>query len=519
MTFNKCNLTETLYCYSKFYKTNIQKEDIQIMLESSPVYPTILSLFRTLNSFKIKCSVTRAAFNDIRSLNKPFLAHLKDNNTENTILVKKIIDNNIFWYNTRDSRFHKESIDNFLEKWDGIILYSTDKESYTHKKNKYIYLLLLCLFTIPFFNIINFSIIALNVLGLYSSYTIFAHETGKHKTLLSKICKVGKHIDCENVTHSRFSHLGNISLADLGLIYFSTALFFSFALLNNPFCMNINAVYSTMLIVSFPFILYSLFTQLYIKKWCILCLSLDFIIILQSCIFFIKEDFTLTNTIAQLSQIIYFFPIILLSIYLLKKYSLIKDKYIEQKIHSLRIHRIPSVFKLLVNKATAIRQDEYGLNIGDPNAPLIITTWISPYCPYCTEIVKNMFQFINNEKVQWKIYYAGIDQETENNRRHIVQLYFISLFFSDKDLFLSTIRQWYNHDRSQIIKKLSKYIIDKNAELILEKHIAYAKEIGIKEYPTIFINDMRLPQEYTINDIQYMIYDNDIINPQNTTNI
>jgi len=129
-----------------------------------------------------------------------------------------------------------------------------------------------------------------------------------------------------------------------------------------------------------------------------------------------------------------------------------------------------------------------------------------------------MFLFIHNKKVQWKIYFAGTDQNTENNRRYIVELYFIALFISNKTQFLNAIKQWYNHDQTPIFKKLSKYRINKNAELILEKHISYAKEIGIKEYPTIFINNIRLPQEYTLNDLYYMIYDHDIINVLNTSN-
>lgn len=517
--FNKCNLTDTLYCYSKLYKRNIHKEDVQIPLESSPAYPTMLSLYRTLHSIEIECNVIRAKFEDIIMLNKPFLAHLKGQTTDNIILVKKIISNNILWYNTANSRFYKEEIDSFLKKWDGIILYSTNEEISTNKKYKYTYLILLCLFAIPFFNIINLAIVALNIIGLYSSYTIFAHEKGKRETVLNKICKVGKHIDCDSVTHSKLSHFGNITLADLGLIYFGTALFFSFFLLYNPFIINASETYSAILIVSFPFILYSLSVQLYIKKWCILCLSLDSIIILQICLFFIKEDFSFTYTITPFFQISYFFPLILLAVILLKKHFITKGKYIEQKIHSLRMHRTPAVFKLFVNKATVIRQDEYGLNLGEPNAPLTITTWISPYCPHCTEIVKNMFQFIQNKKIQWKIYFAGTNQKTENNRHYIVQLYFISLSISNKTQFVNTIREWYDYDRTQISKKLSKYVIDKSAELILEKHIAYAKEIEIKEYPTIFVNNIRLPQEYTLNDFYYMVYDNDIINILNAPNI
>ena len=516
MMFNKCNLTDTLYCYSRLYKENVHKENIQILLESSPVYPTILSLYRTLHSCEIECKVIRAKLEDVIMLNKPFLAHLKDDKTDNIILIRKIAGNNILWYNTADSHFYKNSIDDFLEKWDGIILYSTDEEIRENRIYKYVLLILLCLFLVLFFKAIDLVIIILNVIGLYSSYTLFMHSIGNRKTLLNKICKVGKYIDCESVTHSKFSRVGNITLADLGMFYFGTALFFSFCFLCNPFGMDMSETYSTILIVSIPFILYSVSVQFYIKKWCILCLSLDFIIILQAGLFFIKEGFHLINNIRTILQILYILPLILLAVILLKTYFKTKVKYIEQKIRFLEMLRTPSVFTLFFNKEIVIRQEESGLNIGEPNAPFTITTWISPYCPYCAEIVLYMLQLIRNKRIRWKIYFAGTNQK--NNRHYIVHLYFIGLFISDKTLFLNAIRQWYNHERTQIYRNLSKYAVDKNAEVILEKQIAYAKEIGIKECPVIFVNNKRLPHKYTVQDFRYMVYDNEIVNILNAEN-
>lgn len=514
--FSKSNLTDVLYRFSKLYKTDIHKEEVQILLESSPIYPSMLSLYRTLHSFEMECSMVRTKIEDIRQLNKPFLAHLKGAKADNIILVKKITDRNVIWYNTTTSRFHKISINAFLQEWDGIALYCTNEENGTASQYKYIYVAILCLLASLTLQTAQWMIIALNIVGAYCSYTLLMHETGNRSTaLLNKICKVGKHVDCERVTSSTFSRIGNITLADLGLTYFGIELFFSFFLLHNPFDMNINGMYSMLLIGSYPFILYTLCIQFYIKRWCFLCLSLDSIILLESVILFANKKIELPHTITSFFPILYFVPFMLSIVILLKRHSISQKKYIEQKIHSLKTHRIPSIFKLLLKNKTIIRQNEYSLRVGNPDAIFTITTWISPYCPYCTEIVKKMLQLIRHKKIQWEIYFSGIDKAESHKNR--LQLHFISLFISDKEHFLDSIEQWYNHNRTPILKLPSQYVTtDKESERILEKQMAYAKEIGIREFPTIFINHRQLPSEYDITDFYYMVCDDEIINILNT---
>ena len=518
--FSKSNLTDMLYRYSKFYKADIHKEEIQILLESSPVYPSMLSLYRTLRAFGMECSVVRTNLEDIRKLNKPFLAHLKDTKAGNVILVKKMAGSEVLWYDTVTSRFQKANTDVFLQKWDGIALYCTNEEICASSQyNKYLYAVAFILLALLSFKTIHWAVTALNILGIYCSYTLLIHETEKRNTaLLNKVCKMGKHVDCDRVTRSAFSRIGNVTLADLGIAYFGMTLFFSFFLLYNPSGGDMSEVYSTMLIGSYPFVLYTLFVQLYIKKWCILCLSLDSIILLKSALFFANDGLRLPHTITPFLQILYFAPFMLFIIVLLKRYSITRGKYIEQKIHSLRIHRTPPVFKLLLENRSIVRQDNYSLDVGKPDAPLTITTWLSPYCPYCAEIVKKMFQLIRHKKVQWKIYLIGIDAQTESYKYHKLQLYFIHLFLSDKTRFIDSIEQWYNHNRTSILKQLPRYMAnDKEAGPILEKQMAYAKEIGISEFPTIFINNRRIPSEYDITDFYYMVCDDEIINILNTS--
>lgn len=518
--FSKSNLTDMLYRYSKFYKADIHKEEIQILLESSPVYPSMLSLYRTLRVFGMECSVVRTNLEDIRKLNKPFLAHLKDTKAGNVILVKKIAGSEVLWYDTVTSRFQKANTDVFLQKWDGIALYCTNEEICASSQyNKYLYAVAFILLALLSFKTIHWAVVALNILGIYCSYTLLIHETEKRNTaLLNRVCKMGKHVDCDRVTRSVFSRIGNVTLADLGIAYFGMALFFSFFLLYNSSGVNISEVYSTMLICSYPFILYTLFVQLYIKKWCILCLSLDAVIVLESALFFANDGLRIPHAITPFLQILYFAPFMLSIIVLLKRYSITRGKYIEQKIHSLRIHRTPPVFKLLLGNRSIVRQDNYSLDVGKPDAPLTITTWLSPYCPYCAEIVKKMFQLIRHKKVQWKIYLTGIDAQTDNYKYHKLQLYFIHLFISDKTRFMDSIEQWYNHNRTPILKQLPRYMAnDKEAGPILEKQMAYAKEIGISEFPTIFINNRRIPLEYDITNFYYMVCDDEIINILNTS--
>ena len=64
---NNLNIQETVYQFCKLYNPQLQKDKIRILLESSPFYPSVLSVYRALLSCKIDCNVVKTDIHGLLS--------------------------------------------------------------------------------------------------------------------------------------------------------------------------------------------------------------------------------------------------------------------------------------------------------------------------------------------------------------------------------------------------------------------------------------------------------------------
>lgn len=80
------------------------------------------------------------------------------------------------------------------------------------------------------------------------------------------------------------------------------------------------------------------------------------------------------------------------------------------------------------------------LLVGNQESSIIITTWISPYCPHCANIVTDILSLYDktNGNIQWRIYWAGkADKHSYYNK---VQLHLIAIYKEDKQKFMLAIK-------------------------------------------------------------------------------
>ena len=78
--------------------------------------------------------------------------------------------------------------------------------------------------------------------------------------------------------------------------------------------------------------------------------------------------------------------------------------------------------------------------MGNQESSIIITTWISPYCPHCANIVTDILSLYDktNGNIQWRIYWAGkADKHSYYNK---VQLHLIAIYKEDKQKFMLAIK-------------------------------------------------------------------------------
>jgi len=112
-----------------------------------------------------------------------------------------------------------------------------------------------------------------NAAGCYLSYLLILKDKNQYSHLLRKFCVAGSHIDCNQVTKSRYSKLfGLIALAEAGMAYFVTVILW---LMIAPLSSNWLAPLWWFILALLPFTFWSLFIQAFlIQKWCLFCCAI-----------------------------------------------------------------------------------------------------------------------------------------------------------------------------------------------------------------------------------------------------
>jgi uncharacterized membrane protein len=119
-------------------------------------------------------------------------------------------------------------------------------------------------------------LILLKTVGLVTSTTLVLGELGH--PFFKKICIKGEKIDCYAVMESPAAKImGLIPMADLGVLYFFggiTVIVFS---VNNPLFFKQIFLLAILNLLTLPYTLFSVSYQaLAVKKWCQLCLVVQF---------------------------------------------------------------------------------------------------------------------------------------------------------------------------------------------------------------------------------------------------
>lgn len=255
-----------------------------------------------------------------------------------------------------------------------------------------------------------------------------------------------------------------------------------------------------------PILVYSVTKQYQLKTWCIICISIVAIILIETTVL-IGRGYIFSYSSQLIILHLLCTAISGLFIQLLLKTLDIYREYISLRVQDLRIKRNPTAQQVLFKNTQILEQhDSSYISLGNPQAPMVITTWISPYCSHCSELVKDMLKLYSQHKedVEWRIYIPGKEPSDWNNNP--IQHTLIAWYNNDKTLFLKALKEWFIHKKLLLIKNKD-IQFPEQVRRNLKEQSKFTKETGITSYPKCFINGLELPSVYTIKDIFYMIYD------------
>ena len=258
-------------------------DDFEDLFQSHPNYPSLYAITDTLNLLSIENIAVKIPKEQIEELPKQFLALYKNelvlvNKSDKKISIEK-----------DDLKKIQLDYSNFLEFWNGIILAIEPNTKITSISNKKATSWLL--YTLPFIALTSLSIyynqytfnafgsLLISLIGLIVSVFILQEKFGVKNEMASKFCNMNPSASCNSVIKSKNSKINNyFNFTDLPLLYFGIS-FLSILIEPSPSSL----VFGLISVSSLPIVIYSVWLQKFqLKKWCVLCLAVSFLIVLQS---------------------------------------------------------------------------------------------------------------------------------------------------------------------------------------------------------------------------------------------
>lgn len=347
----------------------------------------------------------------------------------------------------------------------------------------------------------------LNILGALIAFFSITTELDSSPHFINRLCNSNVSYSCETLTIFRnLSHFKIASLSEIGMGFFlvniAFLLYASNYILMSPFFS----------LFTFPLSIWSIWYQRFkIKSWCVLCLSIVFILwaqcILSALIWRLHLNVnTLHITHIVIDIILYVLTLVLIILIInlttriflkLKDSSYWHSDYNLLKAQSevVRLYKTHKVYRVDNNNCSSIV-------FGYPKAENNITILSNPYCEPCAYMHTRLSHFFGqNFSIRYVFTYFSEDQI-------IISKHFIAAYIqlgAAKTWELMSL--WFNGNQNKGLHFFDKYNLDiysENIENELNKQHLWQTNKRLTATPAIFINGKELNMPYTIDDLIFL---------------
>lgn len=518
------NTVFVLYSLVKKLKVPVSSFTLEKDLIDHPFYPSLLSLSDCLTSWNIPNEAFKVDKEDcnLKELPVPFIAHLKREGGE-FVLVQKIGEDAVIVSNESEKIINLK-FSEFVELWDGVVLYAEKAELSGEKEYKqslfkgwlnearlpFLILVLLC--CVGYAIDLNSSslsyvgLILLKLAGIGVSAFLLMHSIDESNPFIKNLCSLGKKNDCNAILKSDAAKVTSwLSWSEVGMFYFAGSLIY---LLISPSSV---AVLAWLNILCLPYTIYSIGYQIKIKNWCILCCSVQALLWIEAILFFTAgaSHQALNLGWSNLISIILCF-LIPISIWSFIKPYLLESEHIKPLNQQLKKFKYNSVLfnQLLSSQAKySVSDDLMPIVLGNPAAETVITIVSNPFCGPCGEAHQTLDEWLSQrDDIQVKVLFttANHDDDAQTKvARHLTTL----SFSQDKTLAEQALNDWYHQSCRNYDDWAEKYPVDKREEpeVATQKQKEWCEMAEVSFTPTIFINGYKLPEQYSLENIKYLL--------------
>lgn len=429
--------------------------------------------------------------------------------TDSFVLIKAVTNGNV----TVIEDGNKErtvSLEDFTKIWNGYILtvdssneqHSNKSASYYlgqliwHLKDKAVYCLcaalvvLICLIR-SLDGYQNVLFLVSGLAGIIISAAVYLKEN-KINNPLAGLCNIKGHDQCQEVIDSKGSKiLGYISIGDLSLTYFICISLVTLLPLYSP---NAISIYP---ITSIAFVLYSAIWMFVNKRACPLCITIDLLLVVQVTLV-ASSLAAIEFTRITLTYVVAFFIIFLALIKLKDLLNSERDLKSLKDVKEALLSNTNIFWGLMRQQQCAIsKMPEYTLsNTKDNSRPTILLV-INPHCPFCHRIHKKLWG-LSDYNIEL------IFLTKENDRKAELVAAYILEQFHNWNLSWETANELIEDYYKKSIIPNSWRIEDKFYDILMQ-HRAFCIENSISGTPTVLINGRRIPEQYVLTDLEYIL--------------
>jgi uncharacterized membrane protein len=375
----------------------------------------------------------------------PFIAHFKAGGGQ-LVFVEEIINGQVVYFLSGNDRI-EENFEKFSEKLSGAVVVfeavkdSGEKEYRQLRQNEILSKSLLPLGItslvawVVFVFVSNdgnaiyqsgylfWGLLATKIIGLTASVFLVLHELKVHTSLADKICGFSSKTDCDTVLSSNASKVfGWINWADAGLVYFTGTLFY-LAGINESSSLWVLAIVSAL---ALPYPAFSIYYQaVKTKKWCPFCLIVQVVLIAEFMLL-LPVLLQVNISIIQLLQFGVSFLIPAAFWLLFRAYRNSLQDHNKMRYSYLGFKRNPEIFRFLLrnNGKEEIPITSDSLVLGNPDAPITVTAFLSLYCNPCANAFNGLKKLLKNCP-ELKINAIFSVYEDEGSKKLINTLFYI----------------------------------------------------------------------------------------------
>lgn len=502
-------------------KVKVTRKTVVEYFQSHPSYFSIKGICNLFDFLNIPNQAIKINESDLFNLEVPFITFSNEN--RGSLLMVNSINNNHVIYIDSIRGVKTISIQGFLKQWKGIVILVEPNETsgesdYDEKmkceliKSSLLPFSVLLFFVIGIYGFLNSNAFQNNepklpflllylthIIGLIISIYLLRLEFDISSKFINKFCHLSVMTDCNALTKSNASKIfGFITWADIGIIYFLAGL----VVLNLFPCTSSLNILSLVSIITLLFLVFSISYQGFIiRKWCPLCLSIQFILIIEFIILAKYRNFNELRITDLLGHSLVFS--IIFMIILIMKFLFISDRdNKDNRIQLLKLKQDPELFiyKLMKGRRIDIPFDNSGIIWGTGQSKVTITAFLSLNCSSCSKCISSIINLINrNINVRIQLIFSSSRNEMSSELLKILY----NLTISNQGIAaFNLLNKWYKKD-IKVKKEIRDVIIvqSKSFNDLRSTHAMFFQTGKVRKVPSIYINGFIMPADYSLDDL------------------